>query len=147
MKPRIKQLLPWTVLLCVLATTPAMAERKPCSQKEAIQAETATASLKTWNSVYRFYNQFLHCDDGGIAEGVSDAVAKLLAIRWDSINDFVRLASSDKRFENFVIRHLDETIDWGHDAPLISQNARLRCPSSSARLCKILIVRTTPESK
>lgn len=147
MKSRFMQLLPSTVLLCVSGTMPAVAEKKPCSQKEAMQAETATDSLKTWNSVYRFYKQFSHCDDGGIAEGVSDAVANLLSNRWDSINEFVRLASNDKRFENFVIRHIDETIDWGHDAPLINENARLRCPSSSPRLCKILIVRTTPESK
>jgi hypothetical protein len=126
---------------------PAAAEKKTCSQKEAIQAEEATDSLKTWNSVHRFYKQFAHCDDGGIAEGVSDAIAKLLANHWDAVSEFVKLASNDKGFENFVVRHVDETIDWGHDAPLINENARLRCPSSSARLCKILIVRTTPQSK
>lgn len=146
MKSRFMQLLLWTVPLCLLGTMPAVAE-KSCSQKEAMQAETATDRLKTWNSVYRFYKQFPHCDDGGIAEGISDAVAKLFANRWDSLHTFVKLAYSDNGFENFVIRHLDETIDWGHDAPLINENARLRCPLSAARLCKILIVRTTPNGK
>jgi hypothetical protein len=112
-----------------------------------MQADAAIDSLKTWNSVYRFYKEFSHCDDGGIAEGVSDAVAKLLANRWNSIHEFVKLASNDKAFETFVVRHVDETIDWGHDAPLIHKNARLRCPSDSARLCKTLIARTTPEAK
>ena len=103
----------WTVLLCLSGTVPAVAEKKPCSQKEAMQAETATDSLKTWNSVYRFYKQFSHCDDGSVAEGVSDAIAKLLSNHWDSLHDFVKLASDDKGFEDFVIRHVDETIDWG----------------------------------
>ena len=137
----------FTLFFAVAQTMPAMAQKKPCSQKEAMQAETATDSLKTWNSVYRFFKQFSHCDDGSIAEGVSDAVAKLLANSWDSVDKFVKLASSDRGFENFVIRHVDETIDWSHDAPLIHENARLRCPSDSARLCKILLARTTPQSK
>jgi len=146
-KSRSLRLLTLSVLFSVSWAMLAVAETKPCSQKEAIQAEGATDGLKTWNSVYRFYKQFAQCDDGGIAEGVSDAVAKLLANHWDSISEFVKLASNDKKFEKFVIRHVDETIDWGHDAPLINENARLRCPSSSAQLCKILTVKTTPQSK
>jgi hypothetical protein len=146
MKTRFMRFLPWTILFCLSGTTYAVAEKKPCNREEAMQAETATDSLKAWNSVYRFYKQFSHCDDGGIAEGVSDAVAKLLANRWGSVIDFVKLASNDKGFENFVVRHVDDTIDWSHDAPLINENARLRCPSSSSRLCKILIARTTPQA-
>ncbi len=109
-----------------------------------MQADTETDNLKTWDSVYKFYKQFSHCDDGGIAEGVSDAVAKLLANRWDSFAEFARLASDHKGFESFVLRHVDETIDWSHDAPTIFQNARSHCPPQSRRLCKALVVRTTP---
>jgi hypothetical protein len=116
-----------------------------CSREEAMQADRATDSLRNWNSVYRFYKRFSRCDDGGIAEGVSDKVAKLLANRWDLFNDFVRLASNDQGFQDFVIRHLDETIDWGRDAPKIHESARLHCPSNSTRLCKLLIKQTTPQ--
>ncbi len=112
-----------------------------------MQAETETDNVKTWDSVYKFYKQFSHCDDGGIAELISDAVAKLLANRWDSFDEFAKLASNDKGFENFVLHHVDETIDWSHDAPKIRQNARSHCPSKSTRLCKALVVRTTPQGK
>jgi hypothetical protein len=135
------------IVLGTLSTSAAVAKREPCTKVEAMQAETETDNLKTWDSVYKFYKQFSHCDDGGIAERVSDAVAKLLANRWDSFGEFAKLASAHNGFESFVLRHVDETIDWSHDAPKIHQNARSHCPSKSTRLCKALIVRTTPQGK
>ncbi len=39
MKSRFMNLLPWTVIFCMSGTMQAMAEKKPCSQQEAIQAE------------------------------------------------------------------------------------------------------------
>lgn len=147
MKSEIRHSISLTLVLCALGTGPAAADKKPCNQKAAMDAESATDGLKTWNSVYRFYEQFSHCDDGGIAEGVSDSVAKLFANRWDSFSEFVKLASNDKGFENFVVRHLDETIDWAGDAPKIRENARLHCPADSGRLCKILITKAARQSR
>ncbi len=133
------------VAFCTLATGYSMAEKNLCGRTEAMRAETATDQLKTWNSVYRFYKRFSQCDDGSIGEGISDAVAKLLANRWETFETFAKLGSRDKGFEEFVVRHVDETIDWSHDVPKIHENARLRCPSGSSRVCKILVERTTPE--
>jgi hypothetical protein len=135
-----------TLSACMLGTALASPQNKSCSDKKAIEAEKATDSLRTWDSVYRFYKQYSQCDDGSVGEGISDAVAKLLAHHWDSFSDFVKLAANDKAFEKFVVRHVDETIDWTHDAPEIHENAGLHCPSNAARLCKILITQTTPES-
>jgi hypothetical protein len=123
------------------------AQGKPCTQQEAEQAERETDALKTWNSVYRFYKKFSQCDDGGIAEGVSDAVAKLLANRWDSLSELVKLVSSENGVESFVLRHVDETIDWEQDVPKIRQNAKSRCPPNSTRLCKALLEKTSPQRK
>ena len=146
MRRPFQKSLSWMIVIGTLSTS-TVAKREPCTRAEAIQAETETNKLKTWDSVYKFYKQFSHCDDGGIAEGVSDAVAKLLANRWNSFDEFAKLASKNKGFENFVLRHVDETIDWSHDAPKILQNARFHCPSKSTRLCKALAVRTTPDGK
>ena len=136
----------WTFVF-VLGTGTLLAQKGACSRQQAIQADAAVDTLKTWNSVYRFYKQHSACDDGGIAEGVSESVAKLLANKWESFGRFVSLASRDKGFENFVVRHVDETIDWGHDAPKIHENAQLHCPPNATRLCKILVVKTTPDDK
>ena len=106
-----------------------------------------TTRSRRGNSVHRFYKQFSQCDDGGVAEGVSEAVAKLLANQWDSVGELVKLGSKDKGFEDFVVRHVDETIDWDRDAPRIHENARLHCPANSRRLCKALVGRTTSQKK
>ena len=139
--------LSWAIVFGVIATAMSAAQQKMCTQQEAAQAERETNSLKTWNSVYKFYKKFSHCDDGGIAEGVSDAVAKLLANRWDSVSELVKLVSSEKGFEDFVLRHVDETIDWEQDVPKIRQNAKSRCPPNSTRLCKALLEKTSPQRK
>jgi len=147
MNLRLKILVKLTALCFVLATGIVICQTRTCSQEEATRPETATDQLKTWQSVLQFYKQYSHCDDGSIGEGISDAVAKLLANHWDHFSDFVKLASNDKEFQKFVIRHVDETIDWSHDAPKINENARLHCPSSSAGLCRALIKQTTPERR
>jgi hypothetical protein len=142
----LKKLLGWTLACSFFAIGVATGQSPPCSRDEAIRAEMATDKLKTWNSVYRFYKKFSRCDDGSVGEGISDAVAKLLANRWEHFGEFVQRASNDKAFESVVVRHVDETIDWSHDAPKIHENARIHCPTNSARLCKILIDRTMPET-
>jgi hypothetical protein len=147
MKSKLKKLLTSTVACSAVIIGVALGQSQPCTNDEAMRAEMATDKLKTWDSVYRFYRQYSHCDDGSVGEGVSDAVAKLFANHWDSFRAFVTLASKDKAFEKFVLRHVDETIDWSADAPKINENARQRCPSDSVRLCRVLISRTTPQKK
>jgi hypothetical protein len=122
----------------------AVGEKKGCSVEQGRQAETETDNLKTWESVYFFYQKYAPCDNGGVAEGVSDAVAKLLANHWNSIATFVTITDSDKNFEKFVLRHVDSTIDWEHDGPKIHENAQQHCPVNLKRLCKDLMARATP---
>jgi hypothetical protein len=146
MNSELKKLVGWTIAYSTLVAGVAFGQSRPCSRDETIRAEIATDKLKTLDSVYRFYTQFSRCDDGSIGEGISDAVAKLLANRWDRFREFVKLACNDKAFEKFVLRHVDETIDWTHDAARIHENATRHCPSNSARLCKALIAQTMTET-
>src|ERR1700736_5339009 len=57
----------------------AKAAHKPCTKQEAMQAEMSTDHLTDWDAVYQSFKRFSQCDDGGIDEGYSDAVGKLLA--------------------------------------------------------------------
>jgi hypothetical protein len=143
----LKRPLKLTVACLVLTAGIGVGQSPLYSEEEAMRAEMATDQLKTWQSVLQFYKQYSHCDDGSIGEGFSDAVAKLLANHWDHFSDFVKLASNDKEFGKFVVRHVDETIDWSHDSLKINENARLHCPSRSARLCRALIKQTSPERR
>ena len=113
---------------------------EPCTKQEAMQAEDGTDHLRDWNDLYQAFVRFSQCDDGAIAEGYSDAVGKLLADNWNELPDLVRLSTKDKHFQNFVLRHVDETIP---DDMLkkIAANAESQCPPNAVALCK-LIART-----
>lgn len=133
-----------SVTVIVLAgAAAALPEKKACSRNEAIEADAQTDKLGDWNSIRSWYVRFSHCDDGGIAESVSDKVAKVFANHWNRLSEFTALAAKDKGFENFVLSHVDETIGLD-EATKIQHNARSQCPPRSARLCRALIDRTMP---
>jgi hypothetical protein len=115
----------------------AKAVPKPCTKQQAMQAEADTDHLTNWNAVYQSFTRFSQCDDGAIAEGYSDAVGKLLADNWKQFPDLVKLASSDQRFQTFVVHHIDETVP-ADTLKKAAQNAKSRCPASAAGLCKLI---------
>jgi hypothetical protein len=50
------------------------------------------------------FKQFHACDDGGIAEGWDDFVARVLARHWNELGELQKLAAVDTGFRAFVIR-------------------------------------------
>ena len=120
---------------CVVLVAQAEAlQTKSCTQEEAIQAETEASTLKNWDDVYRSFKQFAHCDDGAIGEGYSDVVGRLLAKDWKHVGRLLTLTSSDKKFERFVIRHVDETVP-SDELKQIIKNTNSHCSSRGKRLC------------
>ncbi len=109
-----------------------------CTNTQARQAEAEAGQLKDWNSVYRSFKRFAHCDEGTIAEQYSDSVSHLLANDWKHLDALLRLTLSDSNFEQFVIRHIDESMTED-EANLIINNARLHCPTGAKRLCKSIV--------
>jgi len=65
------------------------------------------------------------------------SVGRLLADNWDEFSDLVRLAASDKGFQRFVLRHVDETIP-ADTLKKVAQNAKGHCPADAAGLCKMI---------
>ena len=108
-----------------------------CTNEQAQQAALEADELKTWDSVHRSFKRFGRCAEGPIAEEYTDSIARLLAHDWNHLDDLVRLTSSDHEFERFVIEHIDESMTED-DAILIVNNARLHCPRSATRLCKLI---------
>jgi len=125
------------ILLLGFGAIPAAAQNGPCTKSEAIQADHEIDSLKDWDSIYRAYQKFSQCDDGSIAEGYSDAVGRLLGDDWKHFDRLIALAKADKRFQSFVLRHVDETVPADTSAK-ISRNARTRCPSGAKSLCRLI---------
>jgi hypothetical protein len=85
--------------------------------------------------LYRSYHRFAtRCDDGSIAEGYSDSVARILVDHWDTLPRFSELATKDHGFKNFVLRHVDGTMDSG-DLYKVRETAIHKCPSGKNSLC------------
>jgi hypothetical protein len=126
--------------ITVLSLAPgllAVDAQKPCTREEAIHAADDTDHLHNWNAVYRSFKRFSQCDDGGIAEGYSDDVGKLLADHWDQFSSLVKLATNDRAFKAFVVRHIDETIPADTLKKAV-KNAKTRCPANATGLCKLI---------
>ena len=102
---------------------------------EAARALDEADTLKTWASLYRSFKKYAACDDGAVGEGYSESVAQLLWKDWKDFGEFEKLASSDKKFQDFVLRHIDPTLtpDELHG---IEGNARTRCNAQGKSLCK-----------
>lgn len=114
-------------------TTPPTS--KECTAGEAKQARTEAEQLKDWKSIYHSYKQFSQCDNGDIAEEYSDSVTHQLADNWKNLDTLLEITASDKEFEDFVMRHIDETMSE-EEASRVINNARQHCPPKAAWLCK-----------
>src|SRR5437868_8769919 len=113
------------------------ASAKKCTQAEAARAEKEADSLKDWDQVYRSYKLFSHCDDGGIAEGYSDSLTKLLADEWKGFNRLLALTNRNRKFRDFVLKHIDESVP-GNRLAKIANNARSECPAQGKSLCGLI---------
>src|SRR5690242_5187746 len=101
-----------------------------CSETQASAAETGLDHLKTWADLRSAFKQFRACDDGALAEGWDDFVARMLAQDWSKLVELQRLANVDPMFRAFVIQHISNTAS-GDDLDRALVNARDRCPRSA----------------
>jgi hypothetical protein len=107
----------------------------PCTVEDSKRAFDAVDKLHSWGAVLNFYKMYLPCDDGGIAEGVSDAITKLLANDWAGFWRLSPTLRAEPQFQQFVFRHIDATVPV-ETLRGIGRNARSRCPQKFALLCK-----------
>ncbi len=106
-----------------------------CSKDDAMQAEAKAAQLKDWNDVYESYKRYSHCDDGAIAEGSSESVSQLLGKKWDQLSNLEKIIKKDKKFKDFVIKHVDQTIADDVRVEILNNTSK-HCPSKSTALCR-----------
>jgi hypothetical protein len=120
----------------VACSVVARAQTHPCTEQQSQQASEAVDTLNSWDRIHHWYIKYRQCDDGGPAEGVSEAVARNLVDRWETLPRLSELAK-DASFRHFVLKHLDETLN-ADDLKKISANATKRCPASLVALCREL---------
>ena len=125
-------------ILFVLLASGLLAQNafaKQCSEKEAMAADGATDSLKTWPEFYAVFRQYGHCDDGAPGEGFSDSVVHLLATKWNSLPQAAAMAQKDPAFRIFLLRHIDETTD-SDELGTVMLNAKAHCQKGLGKLCR-----------
>lgn len=125
------------LILALSAGGACHAQHKACSPRDAAAADVAVDALDSWTKVERMYRKYGHCDEGSIAEGNSEAVARLLVDHWSRLPRLSEIVRRDPAFRRFVLRHIDTTLDT-HDLERIEALATTQCPSESAALCREL---------
>ena len=108
----------------------------PLHRARGAESGSGRRSLNSWDRIHDWYKNYRQCDDGGPAEGVSEAVARNLVDRWETLPRLGELAK-DSGFERFVLKHVDQTLN-GDDLKKISTNAAKRCPVDLRSLCRAL---------
>jgi hypothetical protein len=122
--------------IVLLSYSEASAKKKECTLEEAIQAENEISTLKDWDSLHQSLMRFAHCADGAsVSEGYSGVVGDLLADDWKHFARLNELCTKDKKFKQFVLQHIDETISVDVLQKIID-NTRLQCPSEAKALCR-----------
>jgi hypothetical protein len=114
-----------------------MQRKKPCTKEAAKEADLEIDKLHSWADLYRWYRSYHQCDDGVMAEGFSEAVARQFVDHWETTPDLSHMAKRDPGFRQFVILHVNQTFD-DKDLKKISENSAKRCPSGLNLLCRDL---------
>ena len=113
-----------------------------CPNSDAMIAEVSIDHLKTWEDLHALFEKYPGCNDGAIAEGYTDFVARALAGQWSHVDQLQALIARDPPFRDFVLRHIDATADC-KDLSAAVANARQRCPNGAQELCTA--IRTAAE--
>lgn len=143
--------LPWFVKpLCIVLAFVLVgacgAHAKTCSPEDAEAADAAVDNLDSWMKIASVFKKYRHCDDGSIAEGNSEAVARLLVDQWPTLPVLATLGKHDPAFKRFVLHHVDSTLD-SDDLGKISALASSQCPTGAASLCSELLMAAARATK
>ncbi len=122
------------IILLMIGISTAAAQESRCSAAEEQRAEIQADTLRSWDALYKSYKLYGKCDDGAVAEGYSESVARILVDHWSTVPRMANLAARDVGFRRFVLGHVDATLDF-NDLKKISANAKTRCPSGLGAIC------------
>lgn len=131
----IKLSIIFDVLVLLLICSAPVAEAKTCSLAQSLKAENAIDNLKSWSDMYAHFVQYApQCDNGGVAEGVSDFAVHKLASNWESLSELHVITKKDDAFKSFILRHIDASADTD-ELRLIVKKSRKECQAKYRHLC------------
>lgn len=114
---------------------PTLSPAKACTASDAEAADEYVDQLVSWQAINTMQQKYHPCDDGDIAEGISDVQAKLLIAQWSDLASLHHLMQQNPKLKPFVLRHIDATLD-STVLEKIQTLSALQCPTKDlARLC------------
>jgi len=113
----------------------SIAYGKPCSPEDAQSADALIDNLDSWEKIAETFQKFQQCDDGSIAEGNSEAVARLLVDKWQTLPQLSKLIKHNPILKRFVLNHIDTTLNTD-DLEKIKTLSLTSCPQEHLTLCK-----------
>ncbi|MCS0661115.1 hypothetical protein [Massilia terrae] len=122
------------VAALLLAASDGNAHERKCTAREASEADAMVDQLHSWKTVDAVFRRYSQCDSGSIAEGNSEAVARLLVDKWNTLPALVHLAKSRPGLRRFVVVHVDSTLNTS-DLERIIKLSATSCPKGAAGLC------------
>lgn len=128
----------WTVALLSLFLFTGSTQAKVCTQEDAAAADLAVDGLNSWEAIQQNSVDYCQCDDGSIAEGNSEAVARMLVDKWPEIGKLETLISRYPSLQEYILKHVDSTLATD-DLNRIIELSTKSCPEKNKMLCKELI--------
>ncbi|WP_027706016.1 hypothetical protein [Zymobacter palmae] len=111
----------------------------PCNNvTESEYADKMLDELNGWNSIYNYYYKYSKygCySTGYFGESIADSIAKILANKWDTLDELALKSNNNKKFEKFVLSKIDSTVD-GNDLIKIHELANKNCPKGLSKTCR-----------
>jgi hypothetical protein len=93
----------------------------------------AAEDPRAWQDFERLVAKLAACDDGWIAEMLSETTIKMLMHRWDGAPAYLD-GTAAPWFREFVVRHVDATLAM-EDLAVVERNAARRCKQAHRVFC------------
>ena len=126
------------IILLSLISVNATA-KTPCNNvTESEYADKMLDELNDWNSIYNYYYKYSKygCySTGYFGESIADSIAKILANKWNTLDELALKSNNNKKFEKFVLSKIDSTVD-GNDLIKIHELANKNCPKDLSQICR-----------
>ncbi len=125
----------WSVpgLLLLLASVAAFAQDKPCSRAEAAAAEKVVDRVVNFQTLYKAFQDYRHCDRGPVAELFTEAILRCV-VEWKGIEGLAGPMEKDAGYRSFVYKHLQSPEAQG-DLKSIHSRAKMNCPKGLEAWC------------
>jgi hypothetical protein len=115
---------------------------KPAASARWAGQEQDTENVDNWRALYLYYSRYRHCGfNADAAEGISEAIAKLLVNKSNEMTTVARELRLQQGFRRYVLGGVNGTVDENDLNMIIQKDAERRCAAELEGFCRCLTLR------